>query len=213
MMTHPPSLSDKALFSTLASLLDGFPRESTENGVYRRLPDVLRRSVPCDACALLRRDGAQLTPLAIGGLSPDTLGRRFRLDEHPRLSILLDARGPSRFDLGCALPDPYDGLVLGQAGKLEVHDCMGCPVFLETPEEEMPWGLLTFDALDAGRFSGVDLEDLRTLAYFVAAIARTARHLKTLRKAARGTPADHGKKNRDSKEDGHSSHFSLSGAQ
>jgi multimeric flavodoxin WrbA len=40
------------------------------------------------------RDGAQLTPLAIGGLSPDTPGRRFRTDEHPRLHILL------------ALPDP-----------------------------------------------------------------------------------------------------------
>jgi hypothetical protein len=50
-----------------------------------------------------------LTPLAIGGLSSDTLRRRFRPDEHPRLHILLNARGPSRLDPG---RPPYDGLLI-----------------------------------------------------------------------------------------------------
>ncbi|MDR2678369.1 MAG: nitric oxide reductase transcriptional regulator NorR [Zoogloeaceae bacterium] len=182
MMTHPP---DKALLAALVPLLDDLSRAATESDVYRRLPEVLRWIVSCDACALLRCDGAQLTPLAVGGLSPDTLGRRFRLDEQPRLRILLDARGPNRFEADCTLPDPYDGLVVGQAGKLEVHDCMGCPVFLETPEEKTPWGLLTFDALDAGRFAAVDLESLRILADFVAALVRHVRHLEKLRDALR----------------------------
>ncbi|MDR2259464.1 MAG: nitric oxide reductase transcriptional regulator NorR [Azoarcus sp.] len=177
------SLPDKGLLAALVPLLDDLSRKPMENGLYRRLPDLLRRFVPCDACALLRRDDAQLTPLVVGGLGPDTLGRRFRLDEQPRLRILLDARAPSRFEADCALPDPYDGLIVGQAGKLEVHDCMGCPVFLETPEEAMPWGLLTFDALDAGRFSAVDLDVLRILADFVAALVRNVRHLEKLREA------------------------------
>jgi anaerobic nitric oxide reductase transcription regulator len=150
--------------------------------MYRHLPELLRRFVSCDACAFLRRDGGQLTPLAVSGLSPDTLGRRFRLDEHPRLQILLAARGPNRFDADCALPDPYDGLIVGQTGKLEVHDCMGVPLFLKTPEEETPWGLVTFDALDAGRFSGIDLDCLRVLARFVMAFVGTVRHMETLRR-------------------------------
>jgi hypothetical protein len=52
---------------------------------------VLRQSVSCDACALLRHDGAQLTPLALAASVPRLWGGAFG-----RTSI--------RFDLGCILP-------------------------------------------------------------------------------------------------------------
>ena len=64
-------------------------------------------------------------PLTVNGLSGDTLGRRFRVDEHPRFGQLLAAGGPMRFAPDSTLPDPYDGLVEGLQGHLEVHDCMG----------------------------------------------------------------------------------------
>ncbi|XKH39153.1 hypothetical protein ACIU1J_29235 [Azospirillum doebereinerae] len=51
--------------------------------LWPALLDLIARRLPCDACALLRHDGDRLVPLATRGLSPDTLGRRFRLEEHP----------------------------------------------------------------------------------------------------------------------------------
>lgn len=76
----------------------------------------MRQLFPCDAVALLRLDGEVLVPLAVEGLSPDTLGRRFRVSEHPRLAALLEHAGPTRFAADCGLPDPYDGLVEGLHG-------------------------------------------------------------------------------------------------
>lgn len=47
---------------------------------FSRLLDTIRESMQCDAAALLEFKGQQFTPLAINGLSPDVLGRRFVLD-------------------------------------------------------------------------------------------------------------------------------------
>ena len=118
----------------------------------RHLVDVLQGLFPCDAAAVLRLEGDTLRPLAVAGLSHDTLGRRFRLQDHPRLLTLLQRRGSTRLASDCQLPDPYDGLVEGRAGQLEVHDCMGCPLY----RDDQPWGLLTLDALDPHAFESVD---------------------------------------------------------
>ena len=56
---------------------------------YQHLLGALRELFPCNAVALLRLDGDCLLPLAVDGLSHDTLGRRFRLQDHPRLLTLL----------------------------------------------------------------------------------------------------------------------------
>ncbi|MFX5808985.1 hypothetical protein ABTE39_19915, partial [Acinetobacter baumannii] len=80
---------------------------------YRRLLQTLRTLFPCDAAALLRLEGELLVPLAIDGLSSDTLGRRFRIADHPRFGVLLANLGPTRFPADSSLPDPYDGLVNG----------------------------------------------------------------------------------------------------
>ncbi len=91
-------------------LVADLARELPASERYRRLLDAMRSLVPADAVALLRLDGDWLVPLAVDGLSADTLGRRFRVAEHPRLQALMAAPGPLRFAPDCGLPDPYDGL-------------------------------------------------------------------------------------------------------
>lgn len=173
MTTHP-------LLAALVPLVADLSRELPEAERYRRLLGALRSLFPADAAALLRLDGDTLVPLAVDGLSADTLGRRFRLGEHPRFESLLAHRGLTRFAADCALPDPYDGLVEGHAGHLEVHDCIGCPLYVD----EQPWGLLTLDSLDPSRFEHIDLDNLEAFASLAAATARAAERIDALTRRA-----------------------------
>ncbi|MFJ4142969.1 nitric oxide reductase transcriptional regulator NorR [Pseudomonas sp. NPDC089734] len=157
MMTPP-------LLLALVPLVADLSRELPEEERYRRLLQALRQLLPCDAVALLRLEEDVLIPLAVDGLSPDTLGRRFRVQEHPRLKILLESQGPVRFSMDCDLPDPYDGLVEGH-GHLEVHDCLGCVLYFQ----DRPWGLITLDSLDPSSFGSVDLDNLQAFASLAAA--------------------------------------------
>src|SRR3954468_7365030 len=143
----------------LLPLVDDLSRDLPEAERYRRLLDALRTLVPCDASALLRLEGTDLVPLAVDGLTEDRLGRRFRVADHPRFAALLANDGPTLFPSDSALPDPYDGLVASHAA-LDVHDCMGCPLRVDG----QPWGLVTLDALDAGRFDTDDLAAVRAFA-------------------------------------------------
>lgn len=118
----------KPILQALVPLVDDLTRELPDSERYRRLLEAMQALLPCDAVALLKLDGDWLVPLAVNGLSSDTLGRRFRIDEHPRFGLLLQAGGSRRIPHDSPLPDPYDGLVEGIHGQLEVHDCMGCPV-------------------------------------------------------------------------------------
>src|SRR5450830_865898 len=153
-------MTPKILLDALIPLMNDLSRELNERERYRRLLDAMRALFPCDAAALLRLEGEFLVPLAIDGLSSDTLGRRFRVSEHPRLQTLLAHEGPTRFAADSPLPDPYDGLVQAHSGELHVHDCMGCPLQIGG----RPWGLLTLDALGAGRFDQIDLASLQAFA-------------------------------------------------
>ncbi len=169
-------MTAKSLLTALLPLVADLSRDLPEGERYRRLLQALRAVLPCDAAALLRLDGEWLVPLAVDGLSLDTLGRRFRISEHPRFEALLSSPGPTRFPSDCELPDPYDGLVDGLSEHLEVHDCMGCPLFVE----ERPWGLLTLDALDCKRFEPIDLDDLQAFASLAAATVNVARRIERL---------------------------------
>lgn len=71
-MTHP-------LLRELIPLVSDLSRELPDEERYRRLLCSLRHWLPCDATALLRLEGDVLIPLAVDGLSPDALGRRFRV--------------------------------------------------------------------------------------------------------------------------------------
>src|SRR5690606_12842256 len=173
MTTHP-------LLQALLPLVDDLSRELDEEERYRRLLSALRALIPCDATALLRLEGEQLIPLAVDGLSPDTLGRRFALAEHPRFEMLLGDRAPTRFAADSDLPDPYDGLVEDPVGHQAVHDCLGCPLFID----DRPWGLITLDSLRPGSFAQSDLDNLEAFALLAAASVKANHRLLSLTQRA-----------------------------
>ncbi|SDZ24591.1 nitric oxide reductase transcriptional regulator NorR [Pseudomonas sp. NFIX28] len=169
-------MTAKSLLTALLPLVSDLSRELPEGERYRRLLEAMRALLPCDAAALLRLDGEWLVPLAVDGLSTDTLGRRFKVSEHPRFAALLSHPGPTRFASDSDLPDPYDGLVDGLHEHLEVHDCMGCPLFID----ERPWGLLTLDALDPQRLEPIELDALQAFASLAAATVNAAERIERL---------------------------------
>jgi len=169
-------MTAKSLLTALLPLVSDLSRDLPERERYRRLLEAMRSLLPCDAAALLRLDGDWLVPLAVDGLSTDTLGRRFKVNEHPRFEIILSHNAPTRFASDSELPDPYDGLVEGLHQHLEVHDCMGCPLFVD----EQPWGLITLDALDPEQFQQVELDALQAFASLAEATVNVAERIARL---------------------------------
>src|SRR5699024_2476041 len=95
----------------LSQIVADLSRDLPPKARYQRLLEALTDSFPCDASAILQLEGDTLVPRAVKGLSPDTLGRRFRLKEQPRLEEIVLSRGIVRFPSDSPLPDPYDGLI------------------------------------------------------------------------------------------------------
>ncbi len=155
-----------ALTSIVADLSRDLPSEER----YQRLLNAMQGSFPCDAAALLKLENKHLTPLAVDGLSDDTMGRRFEVDQHPRLARLLHSREPVRFAADSDLPDPYDGLVETEDQLLHVHDCMGSSLYLD----DKPWGVITMDALQTGTFDQIDPIELRTFISLTEATVKAA---------------------------------------
>ena len=163
----------EALLRLVGDLSLEMPREER----YQRLLGAVQSLFGCDACAVLQLDGGDtLLPLAVFGLSRDTLGRRFRLAAHPRLAALMAGAGATRFDADSPLPDPYDGLLSRPGDDLAVHDCMGCPLTVNG----RPWGLLTLDALQAGTFDDAAADMLTAFAGMAAATVAAAERLDLL---------------------------------
>lgn len=137
----------------LSSILEDLAQELPANEREQRLVERLRRHFDCGAVALLCLDaeGEVLRPLAVDGLSPDVMGRRFVVREHPRLAAILGRSEVIRFPHDSPLPDPYDGLVNERPGEpLHVHDCMGVTLRVEGRARSV----LTLDALRVGSFDG-----------------------------------------------------------
>ncbi|MNM69989.1 Nitric oxide reductase transcription regulator NorR2 [compost metagenome] len=169
-------MTAKSLLTALLPLVSDLARDLPDRERYRRLLEAMRSLLPCDAAALLRLDGDWLVPLAVDGLSTDTLGRRFKVNEHPRFEAILGNSAPTRFASDSELPDPYDGLVEGLHQHLEVHDCMGCPLYVD----EQPWGLITLDALDPEQFQQVELDALQAFASLAEATVNVAERIERL---------------------------------
>lgn len=150
----------------VADLSQSLPREVR----YQRLLDAFGRNFPCDAVALLELEGNALVPRAIQGLTPDAMGRRFVIENHPRLARLLDSRKPVRFAADSDLPDPYDGLIERIDGHLYIHDCMGAALFVD----DRPWGVVTLDALDPSTFDNLDMQVFEAFLGVAAATVRAA---------------------------------------
>lgn len=156
----------------------------------QRLVSSLRTHFRCGAVALLQLEEDHLRPIAVDGLTQDALGRRFAVQQHPRLAAILARRGVTCFHHDSTLPDPYDGLINGMAGEpLPVHDCMGTSLHIEGKT----WGVLTLDALEVGTFDMDAQADLRDYIVLLEAALRTTRleaEIRALRVARGQAPAD-----------------------
>lgn len=140
---------------------------------FEQLLATVERIIPSDASALLIRQGEQLKPLAIKGLMPDSLGRRFNIAEHPRLDAICNHRLALQFAHDSPLPDPYDGLLLAKTGDIPVHACLGLPLY----DKDSLLGILTFDSLNADAFDGITADTLNTLQTLCSAHFKTALEL------------------------------------
>lgn len=158
-------------------LLEDLSRDLSVRQRYQRMVAAIRATsfnlgVSLDAVALLKLEGDSLRPVAALGLKMEVLARRFKVAAHPRLKIILENRRPTRFSADSTLADPYDGLIDGGGTQLEVHDCMGCAIYID----EQPWGVLTLDAMQAGAFDlfrEVDGErHMQTIKALIQAIQR-----------------------------------------
>ncbi len=165
----------------MMSLVNDLSRQVSPQQRYQHLLQKLRVLFPCDACALLKQEENYLIPMAINGLSEDTLGRRFLIEEQPRLQMILESQGLVRFAADSFLPDPYDGLIESCDLKLQVHDCMGVTLYIDGKA----WGVLTFDALTSGVFDRIDPQRLETFIALSEATVKVATLIVFLRSRAK----------------------------
>jgi len=145
---------------------------------FTRLLNAIRQVIRCDASALLAYQGDLFKPLAIDGLYPDVMGRRFLITEHPRLEIIARAGDVVRFPDDSDLPDPYDGLIPNHGEHLKVHACIGLPLIAN----DCLIGALTIDGFDDGAFDDFSDEDLRALSTLTAASLNNALMMEQLEK-------------------------------
>ncbi|MBA2965561.1 MULTISPECIES: nitric oxide reductase transcriptional regulator NorR [Ramlibacter] len=156
------------------------PSPTSDTERFQQLLAAAKRAVRCDAVALLQLEAGVLTPVAVDGLSLETLGRRFAVAAHPRLARLVESASVLRFPADCPLPDPYDGLVLGQANLLAVHDCMGAPLHVGG----RLWGLLTFDTLAAGTLAAVATSQVEAVVRLIESGLEAVETLRAVRAQA-----------------------------
>ncbi len=148
---------------------------------YHRLLEALRRIIPYNVAALLRLQGEELIPIVSSGLSPDAMGRRFALKEHPRLEIICKSARPVLFPTDCALDDPFDGLMEDDTGQFHrIHACFGCP--LRVGDELI--GALTADAMQPNAFDGIDPQFLAAVGALAAAEMHTTLLIEALEQSA-----------------------------
>lgn len=150
---------------SLASIAIELQRGLSGRDRFQRLIGSMRALLKCDASALLRYENQLFRPLAIDGLSPDVLGRRFTLAAHPRLEAIARAGNVVRFPADSQLADPYDGLIPGH-DQLKVHACIGLPLFAD----QQLIGALTFDSLNPAQFDGFSDDEL----WLLGALASSA---------------------------------------
>ncbi|TYL46515.1 nitric oxide reductase transcriptional regulator NorR [Marinomonas sp. IMCC 4694] len=137
---------------------------------FEQLVNAVRATINCDAVVLLINHHGVLAPIAQRGLSEDLMGRRFDIDEHPRLKEICAGHYPVRFPSDSPLPDPYDGMVLGYGEHLPVHSCMGVPLYLEGKLI----GVVTLDSIQPGVFDEIDNRALEIISTMAAMTLNTS---------------------------------------
>lgn len=151
---------------------------SAENR-FDLLISTVRKTIACEAVAILSFQEGVLTPLAQQGLSIDTLGRRFVVSEHIRFDKICSSQKAVRFEPNCGLPDPYDGLLIDSDEELPIHACMGIPLYFD----ERLIGIMTFDSLATGAFDDIAERTLELIASLTSANLHTALTINKLEKS------------------------------
>lgn len=171
--------------SAILALALDLANSVTNNDRFTRLLSTIRKTIKCDAIALLQHQNATLKPMAIEGLSSDTLGRRFDIHAHPRLKIISQSTKPVTFSQDCDLPDPYDGLLQTQAGDIPIHACMGLPLH----HDGHLLGIVTLDSLTPNSFDQISPHMLEIITDISAATMKTAIQLEQLEHSAKHSNA------------------------
>lgn len=140
----------------------------TRQARFDTLLTTIREVLKCDSSALLLYEDQHFKPLAINGVAEEVLGRRFSIDQHPRLEAIARAGDIVRFPSDSDLPDPYDGLIPNLEDKLHVHSCIGLPLLID----DQLIGAITIDAFDPNQFDGLLNQELR----FISALAAGGLH-------------------------------------
>lgn len=186
-------MTTERFFNAFIALVNDLSHQMPAEQRYQRLLNTLQQLFPCDACALLKWDSPYLVPLAIAGLSEDTLGRRFLVSEQPRLATIFASRQIVRFAADSTLPDPYDGLIENASSQLRVHDCMGVSLSIDG----QVWGVLTLDALNPQTFDSVELSALQAFVGLTEATVKAANLIVTLETQVKQVQQTLSKENND----------------
>ncbi len=160
------NLSDNQLLELSIALAQGVSSEQR----FDDLLTAIRKAITCDAIALLAFKGDYLQPLALQGLSKETIGRRFQISEHPRFQAICTSAKSVRFPVDSNLPDPYDALLTATDGDLPVHACMGIPLYFSSKLI----GVLTLDSLTPGVFDSLSERTLSLIASMASVSLHTA---------------------------------------
>ncbi|CAM2935588.1 nitric oxide reductase transcriptional regulator NorR [Vibrio neptunius] len=169
--------------STLIDMTIGLATGHNEHDRFNKLLDAIRKAIQCDSVALLSLQGDTLVPLAIQGLTRDTLGRRFKVEEHPRFEAICASKAAVRFDADCELPDPFDNLLLDYDGDLPMHACMGLPLLYS----DKLLGILTLDSLTPNVFDQIPTRSLDALSAILASTLKVAMTVNQLEHQAKQT--------------------------
>lgn len=164
------------LASDLSELTVNLNQQMFNSDRFVRMLNLLRNLLKCDAAALMVFRGQQFIPLAISGLAKDVVGRRFNINEHPRLQAIARAGDVVRFPADCHLPDPFDGLIPNVQGKIYIHGCIGLPLLIN----HQLIGALTIDSFDPKTFECFSDESLRTISSITASSLHNALLLERL---------------------------------
>jgi anaerobic nitric oxide reductase transcription regulator len=169
--------------ANLAEMTIGLANALNDEDRFNRLLDTIRKVINCDCVVLMARQGDTLIPLAMQGLTRDTLGRRFIINDHPRFAVICQNTTPVRFAAYCDLSDPFDGLLLDHCGDVPFHSCMGLPLMFG--DEQL--GVLTLDSMKIGAFEDIPERSLQILSAIAASTLKMALTMSQLEAQARNT--------------------------
>ncbi|WP_087017394.1 nitric oxide reductase transcriptional regulator NorR [Thaumasiovibrio subtropicus] len=166
--------------STLVEMTVGLASGHDNKTRFDRLLDAIRKAIQCDSVVLLSLQGDTLIPMAMQGLTNDTLGRRFVVNEHPRFAEICATTQPVKFAADSPLPDPFDGLLLDHEGDLPMHSCMGLPLRFG----EQLLGVLALDSVQPKMFDAISHRTLDVLSAIASSTLQMALNFSQLERQA-----------------------------